>query len=538
MNKTVTKASEILLLLFVTLSVLIKIHLGFDCDEQYAFSMMYRFSQGHMYLRDLWNPYQFSALLMTPLFLLCRLISVSYTVLLFRFFSAVLYFLGSIPLYRFLKSETGDRPTAYLGMLVFFTLTPKSIISMEHSNLTALFLTYVLIDLYRYLKYNEIHVLLFASKSVLLAICYPTLSLLAIPVLIIMILRKDHSTAVSYILATLLLGILLIIPSLIANGGIKGFADIIHLILMDGSHQFSIHDRLMSLHSEFRYAARYLLVSLAFFTVLFCWKRLLSLPRRMKDIPDPLLFCTSLFLAGLRPLLISSVSPVAGYYRYSFILLIAMYYASKKKDKPLGQCLVVLFTAMIIMFNSSNNGVMAVSGFCAFALIAIILLWKKDKTGILVLLFSAILCQASAYCISYRVTGGAPRSIFHFDLVQSTVVKGIWTEQADENFFESCAAQTIESKTHKVMVAGTDSYSWIILNGEVFSPSTTGTPVYGDQMKNYLLRNGADDFDLIVEKKFPESSQLLDIVRESYHLRLIYADDAVEHYVAVKASAQ
>lgn len=141
MKKNTNKALNIILLLLSAASIVIKIHLGFDCDEQYAFSMMYRFSKGQMYLRDVLDPYQFSALLMTPLFMLCRLISVPYTVLLFRIFSALLYFLGSIPVYRFLKNETGDTQLAFLGMLFFFTLTPKSIISLEHSNLSALFLT-------------------------------------------------------------------------------------------------------------------------------------------------------------------------------------------------------------------------------------------------------------------------------------------------------------------------------------------------------------------------------------------------------------
>lgn len=53
-------------------SVLVKVRLGFDIDEQYAFSMMYRFSEGQKYLMDFFDPHQFSAFLMTPLFLLCR----------------------------------------------------------------------------------------------------------------------------------------------------------------------------------------------------------------------------------------------------------------------------------------------------------------------------------------------------------------------------------------------------------------------------------------------------------------------------------
>ena len=88
------RTSEVLISVMAVLSVvsaLIKIQLGFDIDEQYAFSMMYRFSEGQRYLTDLFDPHQFSALLMTPLFLLCRTLSIQYTVLLFRLFSALIY---------------------------------------------------------------------------------------------------------------------------------------------------------------------------------------------------------------------------------------------------------------------------------------------------------------------------------------------------------------------------------------------------------------------------------------------------------------
>lgn len=57
-------------------------------------------------------------------------------------------------------------------------------------------------------------------------------------------------------------------------------------------------------------------------------------------------------------------------------------------------------------------------------------------------------------------------------------------------------------------------------------------------MKMYLQRNDAEDFDLIVEKKFPNSSKLIDILRTYYQLRLISSDEVIEHYVAIRNNAQ
>ena len=53
-----------------------------------------------------------------------------------------------------------------------------------------------------------------------------------------------------------------------------------------------------------------------------------------------------------------------------------------------------------------------------------------------------------------------------------------------------------------------------------------------------MLGKDPEDFDLIVEKKFPNSSKLIDILRTYYQLRLISSDEVIEHYVAIRNNAQ
>lgn len=526
MRKIKNNWKNAILLILVSMSLLVKIHLGFDCDEQYAFSMMYRFSQGQKYLSDLFDPYQFSALLMTPLFYLCSLVSKQYMVLLFRFFSAVLYFLGSIPVYVFIKKESGDKQLAFFGFLLFFTLTPKSIISLEHSNLTALFLSYVLMDLFTYLKYGKLNTLFFSVKSVILAICYPTLTLLIFPVLIIFFAKKDYSRALKFLIACFLISLLFIVPPMIYSGGIKGLIRNVQLVLMDGSHQFSAIDRALVLLSDIKFAVKYLAVYLLCFGGLLVWKHFAP-QSWIAGISNLLLFCTSFFLVGIIQVLFSIASPTAGYIRYVFLLIIAFIFSRKHENKELKQCLLILLIAIAIMFISSNNGIQATAGFCGFGVIAIILMNKSDRRGLSFFLIVAIACQCSYYLLSYHVSGGGPRSVFHSELVASKTAKGILTEQADESFFESCASQVLVSSSQNVMIGGSNPYSYLLVGGEVFSPTTTGTPVYGKQWKEYLQLRNLEDFDLIVDKNIQSTDDLLKIIGDNYNLELVSEDNNI-----------
>lgn len=529
--KTITnKRITISLSIFVLLSLFVKIHLGFDCDEQYAFSMMYRFTQGQRYISDIFDPHQFSALLTTPLFYLCSFLSKQYTVILFRTFSAILYYLGSIPVFLFIKKETNDKQIAFLGLLSLYTLTPKSIISLEHSNLTVLFLTYVLMDCYTYLKYEKINILLFSIKSVLLAICYPTLILLVFPVLIIFFSKKDYAAAIKYLVICFLLAFLLIIPPLIAAGGFKGLVKTVQTIMMDGSHQFSITNRISVLFSDNKYALKYLAFYSVFFGIFLCYKHYSS-NSWISDVPNWILFCASFFVAGIFQVVFLIASPTAGYIRYIFLMLIAIYVSRKRGEQALRQCLLVLLVAIAIMFLTTNNGIPSTAGFCAFSIIAIIMLNRGDRKGISFLLFSIILCQSSYYLFSYHVSGGGPRSVFHSDLVESKKIKGVMTEQADEYYFESCVSQKVLSKSGKIMIGGKDSYSYLLVGGEVFAPSTISTPEFGEQWEVYLKSENVKDFDLLIEKSYPSTDNLINIVQKNYQLRLIYSDDYIAHFV-------
>lgn len=527
------KAGDWMLLMLVIAGILVKEQLGFDIDEQYAFSMMYRFSEGQRYLADLFDPHQFSALLMTPLFLLCRNLSIQYTVLLFRLFSAVIYAVGSIPIYRFVRKETGDQKIAMLSALFFFTLTPKSIISLEHSNLSNLFLTYILIDLYRYLKYHELHVIPFAAESVLLGVCYPTLVFLVVPVVILMVWKKDGRLILQYLGLCLIGALIFLIPALIYQKGFAGVLSGVSMVLLEGSHQFSLKERMLSLLSDSYFFAKYLCAYLLVSGAMLLWRKLVH-RSVLCSVPDVMIFCMSPFITGIIQVLLTTAAPCAGYTRYLLLLLVLLILSVKRNDAEMKQVSLFLLLVVALMYLTSNNGLFGPAGFCAFAGIGLILLFRDQTKGSRLLLCAAIVCQCSYYLLSYHVTGGGPESVFHFGLVSGTVVKGIYTEPADDQFFRECAQIETVSESGKVMLGGSDSYAYLAMNADVFAPTTISTPNYSSQWREYLDLKQAENFDLILETSYKKSSDLLKVVSEDYTVSLAETGETYTHYLAVR----
>lgn len=524
---------DLMLLVLVAAAILVKVRLGFDIDEQYAFSMMYRFSKGQKYLTDLFDPHQFSAFLMTPLFLLCRNLSVRYTVLLFRLFSALIYAVGSIPVYRFVRKETGDQRTAMLSALFFFTLTPKSIISLEHSNLSNLFLTYILMELYRYLKYHELHVIPFGLESVLLAVCYPTLVLLVIPVEILLFCKKDCKLALQYLGCCLLGALLFLIPALIYQKGFAGVLNGVSMVLLEGSHQFSLKERMLNLLSDSYFFAKYLCAYLLVSGAMLLWRKLVH-RSVLCSVPAVMIFCMSPFITGIIQVLLTTAAPCAGYTRYLLLLLVLLVLSIKGNEAEMKQVSLFLLLVMALMYLTSNNGLFGPAGFCAFAVVGLVLLFQNQQRGTVLLLCSAIICQCSYYLLSYHVTGGGPESVFHFDLIPGTAAKGIYTESADDQFFQECSEIRTVSETGKVMLGGDDTYAYLVMNADVFAPTTISTPNYSSQWREYLDLKQAENFDLVLETSYEESLNLLKIVSESYTVSLVESGETYTHYLAVR----
>ena len=223
--------------LIVLVELAIKMLYGIDQDEQAIFCTMQRFINGELWLRDLYDPFQLAALLMTPFFWFCNAICPSNPVLLFRIIGIVAMFAVALLLYRESKHYINNDIVCILLSLCWLSITPKFIISFDHSHLFYTFLTLFLLEILRTINQRGslIRIGLFFS---LMVMCYPTMILLVIPLIIFVVYYGRVKGLLTFFLPCMLLVCFVIFPVLITEG-INGLKHSIRMILADGTHSLS-----------------------------------------------------------------------------------------------------------------------------------------------------------------------------------------------------------------------------------------------------------------------------------------------------------
>nr|MCR4657307.1 hypothetical protein [Lachnospiraceae bacterium] len=177
---------------------------GFQIDEEYAFTLSYRLIKGDRLLQEVWDPHQTSAFLLSALEWIWMKVTGSsdYIVIWCRVATTVLHTLICLYLYKTLGLFI-DRSESSLIALIVFNILPKNYIIPEFSLMMSWFLMLIVICLLRieYFKQVEGASLRTAALPVLLGLfsvglilSYPSCVIL-IPFIIIYLIikRKDHT---------------------------------------------------------------------------------------------------------------------------------------------------------------------------------------------------------------------------------------------------------------------------------------------------------------------------------------------------------
>ena len=181
------KNADVLSAIFLFAIILIgfgfKTVIAFDPDEQLAFSLMYRVCRGQQYLTEISDAYQFSAVLMSPVYYLCEQLGriCLNPVILYRLFSIMLSCLMNLRIGVAVYRRSGNRTLGVLAWMCMITALPKSILSLEHSNLSLIFLSWITADLLAEDDSRRKGILLGIDCS-LLSLMLPPLVLLYVPV--------------------------------------------------------------------------------------------------------------------------------------------------------------------------------------------------------------------------------------------------------------------------------------------------------------------------------------------------------------------
>lgn len=189
-------AAGYMILLFSTAAVCLRtLFAGLDVDEQYAVTLAYRFANGDLLLKDLWEPHQTSALL--PGFLTYLFLHITGSteglVLFLRFCGLLLQILLAAFWYSTLKKDFMS-PAVILTAAVILNILPKWILTPEFSNQQIWFCTFTSLSLYRYHRSEKKRYLVLSALFLCLTVlAYPSSVLLFLPYSLWLLARHRRS---------------------------------------------------------------------------------------------------------------------------------------------------------------------------------------------------------------------------------------------------------------------------------------------------------------------------------------------------------
>ncbi|MBR2825093.1 MAG: hypothetical protein IKE51_02345 [Solobacterium sp.] len=511
----------LILSIITILSLLFKAHIGFDCDEQYAFTIMHRLaSPGLDYLVSLYDAYQFSNVFSLPLYFVSTKIGGN-VVLTFRYLSIIVISLSHLNVFFFCKKRTNDIPFSILCFLIAITAFPKGILQIEHSILATIILINISFVIFNWLDNRPRPILLGLLLS-FLSLIFPTQILLYVPCVLLLLKRKEYKEA-AMILATSFIILLCTIIPVICLKGIDGLFNSASLILLDGSHDFSLLLKMRILFHDFYTILLFILKSsIIYITICLVYYGYCKKANKVFEQQTHFTFATaSLFLYVTLGLPITIGTPFYFIERYLLIVVVWLVISIHKNNQVLKTILLYYIAVFSICFFTSNNGISANSGYTMTASIIILLyiFLQSHRKSALFLCVCILLSQLSSMIFTARITGTVPNNIFNTPLVKDdSLLPNLYIEKNTLKMLYNTQVIKDNLRSNNVIFVGSDVYMYVLLDKTILAPCTTGTPVYDNQWREYLSKEKVHDLDVVVENDDISPENLIKILEDfSYH---------------------
>ena len=518
------RTAAVLLICIVAICLLWKTVTGFDADEQCAIVTAHRFLMGDRYMLDIFDAYQFSAMFAAPFWYISQHFFPAYPIIAFRLISTAVYIMGSIPVYRWMRRRTDSTYLSLLAALVWITALPKSILSLEHSNLAMMFITYIVLLLDAWENEHPRPVVAGVLVSAL-ALCYPPMVITAVFLFMFMLLKRQFKAVLIYTLVCFGLAGIVFAPVVLA-GGVSGLMHAVHMILLDGSHSIPLTAKLLSIKTDsnafVHYAVRMAAYAAAAAVVVtgaeLIMKKTDFTPGRYLLMLAAIPFCHIITILVLR-----GGSPIDYYDRYLFSLVLALVAAVLHGDSRNLLGCVYLAIAWIIAISFTNNGFFAAD---AYVMISVLLLAGTTGTGIKRIELSSFLTivlmsQCACLVLCARITSTLPNSIFREDFTSWRELPFMKLERRSADFFDFTRSTAGMMESGNVVVSGYDEYAYVELDKSILAPVTISTIAYGAQWEEYFLDRMPEDLNVLVENDDIAGKDLLEILERWYIIQEI-----------------
>lgn len=227
-------------------SVIKRLFIGYDIDEQYAVTLAYRIASGDILIKEMWEPHMLSGFLTAlPVWLFLKVKGdAECLVIALRIYGILIQGLTTFLWYFAMRKKTNRYAALFSCAVIFFAL-PKFIQSPEFANteIWFLILTGLLILLANQCEKTVLRCVWYALAGVayLIVLCaYPSCILL-LPLYLILAKKKENIAC--FLIPSLAFGTGFLIYLLVFVGAGNIMPNVSH-ILSDGSHAGGFNEKL------------------------------------------------------------------------------------------------------------------------------------------------------------------------------------------------------------------------------------------------------------------------------------------------------
>lgn len=499
----IKKLFNILIFLIAITSLLCKVFLGFDNDEQYTLSIAYRLLNNDSLISDIWDPYQLVAIFSYPIFKIWYLISGSLLniLLIERLVCLIIQILVAIFVYKVFKRYINNE-YAYICSIIYLVLLPKQTLIFDHANGLNWFLTICILSLFLYLNDKKYRYLIISSISLAFAvISYPTqVFIFLIIELLILFVYKDKKAALIFMLPCFIMGLLFISYFLIIDG-YKDFLYYVSMILKDGSHKSFDISRIIK---NIGILILFFIGDLLFGVVA---SKIYSYIKK-EDYSSTI--CIN-FMIILWPIAIIAlfnfgyvVPPLSMYRRYFIISFIGFYlYKKYKKSNNELIFLVLPIAVSLICLISSNQGIDSASGFLTLSVAysVCVLISNKEILFTRITIIALLISICLINCLSARVSGTGSYPTYKLVKSSDDINSVIYITSEDKDLFTEVSNLKDILKDKALLYAGEDPLCYMLTSSKIFAPQSTTTPIHDNQWVEYYKNKDALPEYILIDKK-------------------------------------
>ncbi len=491
-----------------------RIFVGFDVDEQYALTLVYRIAIGDIPVKEMWEPHQFSALVLAiPLRIFMMITGgTEYALVFMRSLGTCILACTCAAWFLSFRKVCGNTAALISASFIFFLL-PKYIIMPEFANMQIWILCLMCISVCAALRSKKAAAYLFSGLFfALLSLDYP--SCILVGIVLIVLFRKNIKGLVIFILTVIVIFISILIY-LRANMSFDDMLRYVGYILADNSHSQSFGEKALGYLSEIPGTLLYMIIYAAIAFVIaaaitFIKSGKASIKSEIRSggfwITFALIWTAVSFIDQIRFWLVLHCPIVHPQYRILVLYIsgVIVYFASKDEFRAKWKtaftviyiCSAVGFLSILMLTNLDLKSTFVhLAAGCALALLMMADTAESGHARIMsrICLNAVLLVGVFSQIWLLRINneGGYEDILLVRQKALYGPAKKVYCEYVDG--YESNNKYVFLKENvpdgSKVLYLGINSVTYLFGDYEVCSPSTISTPYFDDRVMAYFSAN-------------------------------------------------